>query len=150
MGLGKAQKTLGKNLTTLMKSQHVGAPTVQKLTEAIGVAIGRTTVARIKNGVANPELRSLEALASVFKKQTWQLLHPDLSDAVENLASDQSLDKALEVVAKALQGKSREKREIAAERLRQFALSPDSATGFEDALFALIDAAAEANKRDAA
>lgn len=70
------RKTLWDNVCTLMEAQHLRATVdaVQAKTR-----IGRGTAQRLKEQSASVGLDIVQQIASAFRLEPWELLHPDLA-----------------------------------------------------------------------
>lgn len=70
----ESKKTLSTNITRLLSTQK-GVSRLE-LSKRIGVADG--TLGRIKYGSGNPNIETLNAIATFFKLESWQLLIKNL------------------------------------------------------------------------
>ena len=78
----RAVEILAANLSRLMQEagNPSSSPAVDRVAKALGLSLGRTTVARCAHGDGNPSLEHVETLAKVFGVQAWQLLHPTMGE----------------------------------------------------------------------
>lgn len=75
-----ARVVVSDNLTWLMKQRpELSTPAAVEIATAKNNAkVGRSSIDRAKNGVANLTIENLEAIAQVFGREAWELLHPGL------------------------------------------------------------------------
>lgn len=78
-----ARVVLGENLTWLMSQRpELATPAaVEAATAKSNEKVGRSSIDRAKNGVANLTIENLEAVAHAFGREAWELLRPGLSVA---------------------------------------------------------------------
>jgi len=128
MGLNSTptRKILGDNLKKLMSEHdvHTSAPLVEKATEAAGLKVARSSVARIVKAEVPTNLDFVESLAVIFRKKAWQLLHPNLGLAYE--APPIGIADVVDMLAKSLSELPAESRERVAALLKTLARAPDS------------------------
>ena len=75
-----ARDILAENLDRLMAARPDlnGTPAVERATELIGCKVGKSTVDRVLKSETPFNLDHLDALAKVFKVDSWQLLVPNM------------------------------------------------------------------------
>ncbi len=80
----KARSALSENLTWLMSQRpDLSTPAaVEAATIRNNCKVGRSTVDRAKNELVNLTIENLEAIATVYGREAWELLRPDLAKTV--------------------------------------------------------------------
>lgn len=93
-----ARAVLGENLTWLMSQRpELSTPAaVEAATLKNNSKVGRSSVDRAKNGVANLTIENLEAIAQVYGRDAWELLRPGLDSAANAPIALSGRTKALE------------------------------------------------------
>lgn len=123
-----ALEALARNLQKLMAD---ATPKMSKAALARSASVDEKTVARILDKQNEPSLDKVSAVAKVFSKDPWELIHPECG------AADLGLAAALKRVISALDQLQGAQRVAAENRLHQLIDLPDSAKGLEKALEAL-------------
>lgn len=75
-----ARETLAENLRALMEAHHTykSTPAIERATEALGSKVGKSTIDRAMKGETNLTIDHLEAIASIYGLDAWQLMAPGL------------------------------------------------------------------------
>lgn len=75
-----ARDTLAENLRTLMAAHHTHKTTtaIERATDGIGSKVGKSTIDRAMKGETNLTIDHLEAIASIYGLDAWQLMTPGL------------------------------------------------------------------------
>lgn len=75
-----ARETLAENLRALMEAHHTHKSTlaIERATDGIGSKVGKSTIDRALKGETNLTLDHMEAIASVYGLDVWQLMAPGL------------------------------------------------------------------------
>lgn len=120
-----ARMVLGENLSWLMNQRpELSTPAaVEAATMKNNAKVGRSSIDRAKNGVANLTIENLEAIAQVYGRDAWELLRPGLDKAagapVQLIGRAKSLDSLLpKLTADDLAGLSSEDLSTLADTIR--------------------------------
>lgn len=75
-----ARETLAENLRALMEAHrtHKSTLAIERATESIGSKVGKSTIDRALRGETNLTLDHMEAIASIYGLDVWQLMAPGL------------------------------------------------------------------------
>jgi hypothetical protein len=76
-----ARETLAENLRNLMDAHHTYRTTtaIEKATEGRGVKVGKSTIDRALKCQTTLNLDYIDAIASIYGLDAWQLLAPGLA-----------------------------------------------------------------------